>query len=146
MSEAPERVWLDWPGANRGEPVYDEPPENENQAGQIGYIRADLYDAVVAERDEAQALIYAARQERNAAEDQEKELAEELRRVKAERDALRTDMRAIHHMTTHIDSEVNSMPVKNGVATNNIRYASQQIREWSGRHVALSAAKQEGGE
>ena len=44
--------------------------------------------ALRARLDEAQGLIYAARLERNAAEDQEKELAEELRAVRAERDRL----------------------------------------------------------
>ena len=45
-------------------------------------------EALRKERDEAQGLIYAARLERNAAEDQEKELAEELRAVRADRDRL----------------------------------------------------------
>ena len=39
---APDRIWLDWPAANKGEPVFDEPPENEFQAGQVGYVRADI--------------------------------------------------------------------------------------------------------
>jgi hypothetical protein len=51
MGDAPERIWLDWPGANRGEPVYDEPPERDTQPGQTGYVRADIHAAVVAERD-----------------------------------------------------------------------------------------------
>jgi len=37
---APERIWLDWPEANRGEPVFDEPPETWTQAGQTKYILA----------------------------------------------------------------------------------------------------------
>lgn len=39
--EAPERIWLDWPAANKGDPVYDEPPERDTQPGQTGYRRAD---------------------------------------------------------------------------------------------------------
>lgn len=38
----PSMVWLDWPDANRGAIVFDEPPENEYQAGQTRYRRADL--------------------------------------------------------------------------------------------------------
>jgi hypothetical protein len=49
MGSAPERVWLDWPGANKGEPVYDEPPERVTHAGQIGYLRADIAAAREAE-------------------------------------------------------------------------------------------------
>jgi hypothetical protein len=45
---APERVWLDWPGANKGEPVFDEPPETETQAAQTKYVRADVAEAAVA--------------------------------------------------------------------------------------------------
>lgn len=49
MTDAPERIWLDWPVANRGEPVYDEPPERDTDAGQTCYVRADLYEAQAAE-------------------------------------------------------------------------------------------------
>lgn len=42
MSDAPERIWLDWPAANRGDVVYDEPPERETQPGQTCYTRSDL--------------------------------------------------------------------------------------------------------
>lgn len=42
MTDAPERVWLDWPAANKGDPVYDEPPERDTQPGQTEYRRADL--------------------------------------------------------------------------------------------------------
>lgn len=42
MSDAPKRVWLDWPAANRGDVVYDEPPERDTQPGQTEYVRADL--------------------------------------------------------------------------------------------------------
>lgn len=38
--DAPKRIWLDWPGANRGDPVFDEPPEHDMQAGQTPYILA----------------------------------------------------------------------------------------------------------
>jgi len=60
MTDAPERIWLDWPGCNRGEPVFDEPPERDTQPGQTEYVRADTIAAmrarlaeVDAERDEA---------------------------------------------------------------------------------------------
>ena len=42
MTDMPERIWLDWPGAKHGEPIYTEPPERDTQAGQTEYIRADL--------------------------------------------------------------------------------------------------------
>ena len=45
---APDRIWLDWPDANRGDVVYDEPPERDTQPGQTEYIRADLHDAAIA--------------------------------------------------------------------------------------------------
>ena len=45
---APKRIWLDWPDANRGDVVYDEPPERDTQPGQTEYIRADLHDAAIA--------------------------------------------------------------------------------------------------
>lgn len=48
MSEAPERIWLDWPDANRGDVVYDEPPERETQPGQTEYVRADVSFARIA--------------------------------------------------------------------------------------------------
>ncbi len=51
---APERIWLDWPDANKGDVVYDEPPERDTQHGQTGYIRADLHAAaldLLAKRD-----------------------------------------------------------------------------------------------
>ena len=38
--ESPKRIWLDWPGANKGDPVFDEPPEHDMQAGQTPYILA----------------------------------------------------------------------------------------------------------
>jgi hypothetical protein len=41
MTAPPDRIWLDWPEANRGEPVFDHPPENSFQAAQTCYIRAD---------------------------------------------------------------------------------------------------------
>ena len=64
MSDTPERIWLDWPGANRGEPVYNEPPERDTQAGQTGYIRMDIAQAqidaaVKAERERIAAMIEA---------------------------------------------------------------------------------------
>ena len=40
MSDAPKRIWLDWPAANKGDPVYDEPPERDTQPGQTAYILA----------------------------------------------------------------------------------------------------------
>jgi glycine/D-amino acid oxidase-like deaminating enzyme len=45
----PARVWLDWPEANRGDVVYDEPPERATQPGQTEYIRADLSAARIAD-------------------------------------------------------------------------------------------------
>ncbi len=42
MTNAPERIWLDWPDANRGGIVYNEPPERDTQPGQTEYRRADL--------------------------------------------------------------------------------------------------------
>ena len=51
MSDMPERIWLDWPGANHGEPIYTEPPERDTQAGQTEYVRADIVQALTAERD-----------------------------------------------------------------------------------------------
>lgn len=45
---APERIWLDWPDANRGDAVYDEPPERDTQPGQTEYIRKDASDAAIA--------------------------------------------------------------------------------------------------
>lgn len=55
--KGPDRVWLDWPGANRGEIVYDEPPERDTQPGQIGYVRADLHTALAARVIEQDARI-----------------------------------------------------------------------------------------
>ena len=51
MSEAPERIWLDWPGSRHGEPFYTEPPETDTQAGQTEYIRADIARALTAENE-----------------------------------------------------------------------------------------------
>ena len=45
---APKRIWLDWPDANRGDAVYDEPPERDTQPGQTEYIRKDASDAAIA--------------------------------------------------------------------------------------------------
>ena len=45
---APERIWLDWPDANRGDAVYDEPPERDTQPGQTEYICKDASDAAIA--------------------------------------------------------------------------------------------------
>lgn len=56
MTDAPERIWLDWPAANKGDPVYDEPPERDTQPGQTEYIRAD------AARAEAEAMVRAERE------------------------------------------------------------------------------------
>lgn len=51
---APKRIWLDWPAAEQGEPVYDKPPERDTQPGQTEYIRHDLHLAAVeASRREA---------------------------------------------------------------------------------------------
>jgi hypothetical protein len=44
---APERIWLDWPGANRGEPVFNEPPERDTQPGQTEYILKSASDAAI---------------------------------------------------------------------------------------------------
>ena len=54
---APDRIWLDWPAANKGEPVFDEPPENEFQAGQVGYVRADIAADLLAALEEANRLL-----------------------------------------------------------------------------------------
>ena len=51
MTDMPERIWLDWPGAKHGEPIYTEPPERDTQAGQTEYVRADIVQALTAERD-----------------------------------------------------------------------------------------------
>lgn len=53
MTDAPKRIWLDWPAANKGDPVYDEPPERDTQPGQTEYIRADVA------RAEAEAMVRA---------------------------------------------------------------------------------------
>ena len=53
MSDMPERIWLDWPGAKHGEPIYTEPPERDTQAGQTEYVRADIVQALTAERNKA---------------------------------------------------------------------------------------------
>ena len=45
---APKRIWLDWPDANRGDVVYDEPPERDTQPGQTEYVRKDASDAAIA--------------------------------------------------------------------------------------------------
>jgi len=52
MTDAPERIWMDWPGVDRGEPIYDTPPKRGDQPGQTEYIRADLVPAM-ADRIEA---------------------------------------------------------------------------------------------
>ena len=57
------------------------------------------------ELDEAQGLIYAARLERNAAEDQEKELAEELRAVRADRDAALARVEKLRHQITEASDQ-----------------------------------------
>lgn len=57
--KGPDRVWLDWPGANRGEIVYDEPPERDTQPCQIGYVRADLHAALAARVIEQDAALAA---------------------------------------------------------------------------------------
>ena len=44
---APKRIWLDWPDANRGDVVYDEPPERDTQPGQTEYVRKDASDAAI---------------------------------------------------------------------------------------------------
>ena len=63
MSEAPERIWLDWPGARHGEPFYTEPPETDTQAGQTEYIRADIACALPAVQPDAAAIREAALRE-----------------------------------------------------------------------------------
>lgn len=63
MGDAPARIWLDWPDANRGEAVYDEPPERETQPGQTEYLRADIAAAREAElRAEVERLTQANRE------------------------------------------------------------------------------------
>lgn len=58
MSEAPERIWLDWPGARHGEPFYTEPPETDTQAGQTEYIRADIACTLPAVRPKVKPLVW----------------------------------------------------------------------------------------
>ncbi len=49
---APERIWLDWPEANKGGDVFDTPPDRIDQAGQTEYVRADHVQALIeAERE-----------------------------------------------------------------------------------------------
>lgn len=67
--KGPGRVWLDWPGANRGEIVYDEPPERDTQPGQIGYVRADIHAALAARVIEQDAEIERLRIALHAASD-----------------------------------------------------------------------------
>lgn len=38
---APDRIWLDWPAANKGDPVFDDPPETEFHLGQTEYLARD---------------------------------------------------------------------------------------------------------
>ena len=54
-AQAPERVWLDWPGVNRGEPIYENPPKRADQPGQTGYVREDLHTALQARLAEVEA-------------------------------------------------------------------------------------------
>jgi hypothetical protein len=60
---APDFIWLDWPDANRGDVVYDEPPERDTQPGQTAYVRRD--PAVLTKLPEVQALIAAAVEDRD---------------------------------------------------------------------------------
>jgi hypothetical protein len=91
MSDAPERIWLDWPAANKGDVVYDEPPERDTQPGQTGYIRADLFEAAQAEnvalrveaRENAMQALASMGQAQEAYEAQ-LEAEAELARVKAD--------------------------------------------------------------
>lgn len=55
MSDAPKRIWLDWPAANNGDPVYDEPPERDTQPGQTAYVLAT--PAALSEHPAVQALV-----------------------------------------------------------------------------------------
>jgi len=57
---APERVWLDWPDANRVEAVYDEPPARPDDPCQTKYVRADLHEAALAENARLRAAIHEA--------------------------------------------------------------------------------------
>jgi hypothetical protein len=75
---APERIWLDWPGANKGDVVYDEPPERDTQPGQTEYVRADLVDILRADRDSAARMWQASKQEREAAVDRAREASQYL--------------------------------------------------------------------
>ena len=69
MTDAPERIWLDWPDANRGGIVYDEPPERDTQPGQTAYLRAEIaaarVDALQAEVARLRAKLDEARQALN---------------------------------------------------------------------------------
>ena len=45
VTNAPERIWLHWPAANRAYVAYDEPPSPDAPDGSTAFIRADLvYD------------------------------------------------------------------------------------------------------
>jgi hypothetical protein len=60
MNNAPDRIWIDWRECNRVHAGYDEPPKYDWQDCRDEYVRADLYAAVVAERDRLRAAIIVA--------------------------------------------------------------------------------------
>lgn len=78
MTDAPERIWLDWPAANKGDVVYDEPPERDTQPGQTEYVRADLVNILRADRDSAARMWQASEQEREAAVGRAREASQYL--------------------------------------------------------------------
>lgn len=42
MSEAPKKLWVEWPKANHLDVAYDEPPVSEHDMAQSAYTRSDL--------------------------------------------------------------------------------------------------------
>ena len=58
MSEAPKKLWVEWPKANHLDVAYDEPPVSEHDVAQSAYTRSDLCIT----RAEADAMVAAERQ------------------------------------------------------------------------------------
>lgn len=48
MSDAPERIWVEWPYANKTYSAFTDPPESEYDEAQEAYIRIDLSEAAIA--------------------------------------------------------------------------------------------------
>ena len=58
MSEAPKKLWVEWPKANHLDVAYDEPPVSEHDMAQSAYTRSDLCIT----RAEADAMVAAERE------------------------------------------------------------------------------------